>query len=75
MRTNGYKHLKCICFNPNDKVNIDGFNARSLAPYFLINIARTEVLDKAHNNLMKTKYFDNMDEYYLKYLHVDKKKI
>ena len=40
LRTNGYKHLKCICFNPNDKLNINGFNARSKAPYFLINIAK-----------------------------------
>ena len=75
LRTNGYKHLKCICFNPNDKLNIDGFNARSQAPYFLINIAKADVLSQAHASLMKTKYFDNMNENYLKYLHVKKEKI
>ena len=75
LRTSGYKHLKCICFNPNDKLNINGFNARSHAPYFLINIAQSSVLDEAHNNLMKTSYFDNMNERYLKYLHVKKEKL
>ena len=75
LRTSGYKHLKCICFNPNDKLNIDGFNARSKAPYFLINIAKSDVLDQAHANLMKTKYYDNMNERYLRYLQVKKEKV
>ena len=69
MKENGYGHLKCICFNPNDKLEIDGFNARSHAPYFLINIATKEALAKAHTILAKTKYYDNMNERYLKYLH------
>jgi hypothetical protein len=69
MKENGYGHLKCICFNPNDKVEIDGFNARGHAPYFLINIATREALDKAHKVLSKTKYYDNMNKKYLKYLH------
>jgi len=69
MKENGYGHLKCICFNPNDKLEIDGFNARSHAPYFLINIATREALTKAHTILAKTKYYDNMNKMYLKYLH------
>ena len=69
MKENGYGHLKCICFNPNDELDIDGFNARGHAPYFLINIATREALDKAHNVLSKTKYYDNMNKRYLKYLH------
>jgi len=69
MKENGYGHLKCICFNPNDKVEIDGFNARGHAPYFLINIATREALDKAHKVLSKTKYYDSMNKRYLKYLH------
>ena len=69
MKENGYGHLKCICFNPNDKLEIDGFNARSHAPYFLINIATREALAKAHIILAKTKYYDNMNTRYLKYLH------
>ncbi len=73
MKENGYPHLKCICFNPNDELDIDGFNARSHAPYFLINIATREALDKAHNILSKTKYYDNMNKRYLKYLHMEEK--
>jgi hypothetical protein len=69
MKENGYGHLKCICFNPNDELDIDGFNARGHAPYFLINIATREALDKAHKVLSKTKYYDNMNKRYLKYLH------
>jgi len=69
MKDNGYGHLKCICFNPNDELDIDGFNARGHAPYFLINIATREALDKAHKVLSKTKYYDNMNKKYLKYLH------
>lgn len=69
MKENGYGHLKSICFNPNDKLEIDGFNARSHAPYFLINIATKEALAKAHTILAKTKYYDNMNKRYLKYLH------
>ena len=71
MKENGYGHLKCICFNPNDKLDIDGFNPRSHAPYFLINIATREALNKAHKTLAKTKYYDNMNKRYLKYLHKD----
>jgi hypothetical protein len=73
MKENGYPHLKCICFNPNDELDIDGFNARSHAPYFLINIATREALDKAHNVLSKTKYYDNMNKRYLRYLHMEEK--
>ena len=69
----GYENLKCICFNPNDVVAIDGFNIRQHAPYFLINIAKKDVLHKAHNRLMNTKYFDNMNQEYLDYLFVEKK--
>ena len=73
MKENGYPHLKCICFNPNDELDINGFNVRSYAPYFLINIATRKALDKAHNVLAKTKYYDNMNKRYLKYLHMEVK--
>jgi len=74
MKENGYQHLKCICFNPNDELDINGFNARRHAPYFLINIATREALDTAHKVLTKTKYYDNMNKRYLKYLHMEDKK-
>ena len=61
LRTNGFEHLKCICFNPNDTKEVAGFNPRKDAPYFLINIASKKVLAKAHKSLLKTKYFKNTD--------------
>ena len=72
----GAKEYKCICFNPNDTItSVDGFNARALAPYFLINIADKKELGRAHKTLMKTRYFDKLNETYLKYLHVDPKSL
>ncbi len=71
LRTNGFEHLKCICFNPNDTKEVAGFNPRKDAPYFLINIASKKVLAKAHKSLLKTKYFKNFEEEYLKFLKVN----
>lgn len=71
----GAKEYKCICFNPNDKdTNVDGFNARSQAPYFLINIARRDELSKAHKTLRKTNYYDRLNDAYLKFLELETKK-
>lgn len=71
----GAKEYKCICFNPNDKVTeVDGFNARSQAPYFLINIARREELSKAHKTLRKTQYYDRLNEAYIDFLDIKPKK-
>ena len=67
----GAKDYKCICFNPNDKdTEISGFNPRAHAPYFLINIASKDELSKAHKTLMKSKYFDKLNDAYLKFLKV-----
>ena len=71
LRTNGYGHLKAICFNPNDTKEVDGFNPRKDAPYFLINIASKKVLANAHKSLLGTKYFQNFEEEYLKFLKID----
>ena len=66
---------KCICFNPNDKITqVNGFNARSLAPHFLINIASRDELDKAHKTLKKTNYYDKLGNAYANYLSVELKK-
>ena len=70
LRTNGFEKLKCICFNPNDKHEVAGFNPRKDSPYFLINIAERSVLGKAHKSLLRTRYFDNMGDKYKKYLKV-----
>ena len=70
LRTNGYSHLKAICFNPNDTKEVAGFNPRKDSPYFLINIASKKVLAKAHKSLLGTKYFQNFEEEYLKFLKI-----
>ena len=75
IRQSGYDNLKCICFNPNDAVEINGFNARSHAPYFLINIANKDVLAQAHKKLLGTRYFDQMNKEYLDYLHIKEKEL
>jgi len=67
----GMKEYKCICFNPNDRVG----RVRQQAPYFLINIARADVLNAAHKKIMQTDYFAYMSEEYVKFLHVDPKKV
>jgi|TARA_R110001592_G_scaffold214109_2_gene466998 hypothetical protein len=64
------KKWKALCINPNDKLEVDGFNARSLAPCFLVLINNHKEIIEAHNNILKTKYYDKMDPKYKKYLGV-----
>tara|TARA_R100001510_G_scaffold18746_1_gene16242 strand:- start:612 stop:1079 length:468 start_codon:yes stop_codon:yes gene_type:complete len=71
LKKSGFEKYKCICFNPNDTTEVDGFNVRSKSPYFLINVADRKILSKAHKSLLRTKYFDNMGDKYKKYLKVD----
>lgn len=70
LRYSGMEGYKNICFNPNDKVSVDGYNPRSLSPGFMINIAKKEVLSKASKALKKTNYYDRLPEDYLKFLKV-----
>ena len=75
LRAMGGENYKCICFNPNDEdAEVDGFNARAAAPYFLINIASRDELSKAHKTLRKTQYYDRLNQTYLKFLKVKPKK-
>ena len=64
--------IRALCFNPNDQLQIDGYNPRSRAPYFLINMAYIEDLAKAHKSLRKTNYYDKMPTQYTNYLGVKK---
>ena len=64
--------IKALCFNPNDELSIEGYNPRSKAPYFLINMAYIDHLSKSHRSLKQTKYYDKMPEVYKKYLGVKK---
>jgi len=61
---------KALCINPNDKLEVDGFNARSLAPCFLVLINNKKEIKIAHDNILKTKYYDKMSSKYKKYLGV-----
>ena len=66
-------HWKVLCINPNDKLDVDGFNVRSLAPCFLILINPKQQINDAHKSMLDTKYYDNMSSKYKKYLNVIKK--
>ena len=73
LRQRGLKDYKNICFNPNDDVEIEGYNPRSLAPYFMVNIADKKVLSKAHRALKKTNYYDKLPDKYRKFLNLKEK--
>lgn len=67
-------HLKALCINPNNKLEVDGLSVRSLSPCFLILINPKKQINDAHTSLLNTKYYDNMSEKYQKYLNVFQKK-
>ena len=73
LKSKGLEDYKNICFNPNDKVSVDGYNPRSQAPYFMVNIAHRDVLDDAQIALKKTNYYDKLPADYLKFLSLDYK--
>ena len=70
LKLQGLKEYKNICFNPNDQVSVEGYNPRSLAPYFMVNIASREELHKAAKTLKKTNYYDRLPDEYLSFLKV-----
>ena len=66
------KHWKALCINPNDKLEVDGLNVRSLAPCFLILINPKQQINEAHESMLDTKYYDKMSDKYKKYLNIKK---
>ena len=70
----GLEDYKNICFNPNDKVTVDGYNPRSRAPYFMVNIAARKELHKAAKTLRKTYYYDRLPDEYLSFLKIKNKR-
>ena len=70
LKTLDLSNWKALCINPNDKLEVDGFNARSLAPCFMVLINKKEDIYYAHKGLLKTQYYDKMDSKYKKYLGV-----
>ncbi len=63
-------NVLALCFNPNDDLEIEGYNPRSKAPCFLINMAYKDHLSKSHRALQNTNYYDKMPATYKKYLNV-----
>ena len=61
---------KALCINPNDKLEVDGFNARSLSPCFMVLINDKKDIYYAHKGMQDTKYYDKMDSKYKKYLGI-----
>ena len=66
----GNDHILALCFNPNDKLEIDGYNPRSKAPCFLINMAYKDHLSKSHRALQNSDYYAKFPDTYKKYLNV-----
>ena len=71
LKQNGLGKYKNICFNPEQRQNVDGFCPRSLAPYFIVNVAPRKDLARAHKALMKTGYFSNFPKEYREYLNLE----
>ena len=70
MEDRGYSDIKALCFSPYEHHTAVGEETRKGSPYFLINIAGTEELNKAHRRLLETKYFDKFSEEEIKTLKV-----
>ena len=65
---------KPLCFSPYEKWSAGGEKTRKKSPYFLINVALTKELDKAHKGLIKTNYFKKFNDEEIKKLKVYPKK-
>ena len=70
LEESGNGNILALCFNPNDKLQVEGYNPRSKAPCFLINMAYVDHLSRSHRALSKTSYYDNLPSEYKKYLNV-----
>ena len=65
---------KPLCFSPYEKWSAGGEETRKKSPYFLVNVALTKELDKAHKGLIKTNYFKKFNDEEIKKLKVYPKK-
>ena len=70
LKTLDLSNWKALCINPNDNLEVDGFNARSLAPCFMILINNKKDIYYAHKSMQNTKYYDKMDPKYKRYLGI-----
>ena len=70
LEESGHGNIGVLCFNPNTKISVEGFNPLSAAPCFMINMAYHKDLGKARASLLKTNYYDKLPATYKKYLNV-----
>ena len=68
LRKRSMGYIKCITFHPDDEFEVDGVKTRIPAPYFLINVAYQDELDKSHQALTNTDYFLKVNKENLDYL-------
>ena len=62
--------ILALCFNPNDELEIQGYNPRSKAPCFLINMAYKDHLSQSHRALQDSDYYTKFPDTYRKYLNI-----
>ena len=70
LEESGNGEIGALCFNPNNTLEVDGYNPLSTAPCFMINMAYHKDLGKARTALLKTSYDDKLPVAYKKYLNV-----
>ena len=70
LEESGNSEIGALCFNPNNTLEVDGYNPLSTAPCFMINMAYHKDLAKARTALLKTNYYDKLPLAYKKYLNV-----
>ena len=68
LRKRNMDYAKVICFHPDDEFEVDGVKTRNEAPYFLINVAYQDELNKSHKALTNTDYFVKFSIENLEYL-------
>ena len=64
-------YIKAICFHPDDTFEVGGVKTRAKAPYFLINVAYQDELNKSHLALTNTDYFVKFSRDDLEYLKTE----
>ena len=68
LEESGNSSVVALCFNPDTKMEVEGYSAYSSIPFFLINFAYRKDLKKARDSLSKTNYYDKLPEKYRKFL-------
>ena len=64
----GYGEIGALCFNPNSDMNIEGYSPYASMPFFMINFAYFDDLEKARRSLIKTDYYNKMPKAYKNFL-------